>query len=172
MALGAIPLYLLARDVLRSRGVAVAVAASFLLYPAVQWIVQANFHPEALAITPMLFAWWFGYCQRWRAFFVALALCARDPRGSGPRCRGDGGRPGLPLAAPASSVPVEGRRAGWRAAWERCCSERAGSSAPLGLLIPHFNAGAGPFYVQYFFGQWGTTIPEVIWNMGTQPQRS
>ena len=49
MALGAVPLYLLARDRLESGWLGVAVAACFLLYPSLEWINWWHFHPDAIA---------------------------------------------------------------------------------------------------------------------------
>ena len=59
LALGAIPTYLIARDKLRSPWMGLLFAVVYLMYAPVQWISWAMFHPEALVITPFLFAWWF-----------------------------------------------------------------------------------------------------------------
>ena len=29
-------------------------------------------------------------------------------------------------------------------------------------MIPHFNHGKQPFYIQYFYGNYGTDMPEII----------
>ena len=50
---GAIPTYLIARDRLRSPWVALAFAGVYLMYAPIQWIAWANFHPEALVVTPV-----------------------------------------------------------------------------------------------------------------------
>ena len=59
---------LLARDRLRSGWLAVAVAGCFLLYPSLEWINWWHFHPDALVITPLLFAWWLATRRRWGWF--------------------------------------------------------------------------------------------------------
>ena len=56
LALGALPLYLLARDRLASRWVALAVAGAYLSYPALQHMNLFDFHPEVLALCFLLFA--------------------------------------------------------------------------------------------------------------------
>lgn len=56
LALGAVPLYRLAQRRLNSTGVALAVAAAYLLFPAIGFISRFDFHPEALAVTAFLFA--------------------------------------------------------------------------------------------------------------------
>ena len=71
MALGALPVWLLARDRLGGRWLPLGLAASFLLYPSLEWINWWHFHPDALIITPLLFAWWLatrgvGAGSRWR----------------------------------------------------------------------------------------------------------
>ncbi len=77
LALGALPLYLLARDKVGSRPVAVAVAAAYLTYPALQYLNLFDFHPEALGLTFLLFAFlaierkkygWFYACCAGAAF--------------------------------------------------------------------------------------------------------
>lgn len=56
LALGALPLYLVARDRLQSRWVALAVAGAYLAYPALQHMNLFDFHPEVLALCFLLFA--------------------------------------------------------------------------------------------------------------------
>ena len=60
LALGAVPVHLIARDRLKSSWIGLVFAVAYLLYPPTGWIAWANFHPEALCITPLLFAWWLG----------------------------------------------------------------------------------------------------------------
>ncbi len=86
MGLGVVPIYLLART--RSLGgwVAAALAVAFLLHPALQFFTAELFHPEAMAITPLLmaylciskrswrwFAFWAGFAVLWKED-VALAV--------------------------------------------------------------------------------------------------
>ena len=55
-ASGAFAMFLLGRDVLRSRWCGVALAAALLLNPTYQWLMWEFFHPDAVAIGPLLFA--------------------------------------------------------------------------------------------------------------------
>ncbi|MBE9506812.1 MAG: DUF2079 domain-containing protein [Chloroflexi bacterium] len=56
LAAGAVPLYRFARRRLNSIGLALAIAAAYLLYPAVGFVNRFDFHPEALAISAFIAA--------------------------------------------------------------------------------------------------------------------
>ena len=80
-ASGAIAMFLLGRDVLRSRWCGVALAAALLLNPTYQWLMWEFFHPDAVAIGPLLFAYWAARQQRWGWFAVAAGIalsCKED----------------------------------------------------------------------------------------------
>jgi uncharacterized membrane protein len=72
VALGAVPVFLLARKHLGSEGAGLAFALVYLLYPPTQWLVVDDFHPVALATPLLLGAIWFLDENR----LVAFALCA------------------------------------------------------------------------------------------------
>lgn len=80
LALGAWPLYLLARRVLDSSKWARVVSAAYLLFPAVAWVGWFDFHAIAFVV-PFLLAvlylievekWW------WAAGFLALAASTKE----------------------------------------------------------------------------------------------
>ena len=50
LALGAVPVYLIARDRFSNPWMGLCLAVVYLLYAPVQWISWAMFHPEALVI--------------------------------------------------------------------------------------------------------------------------
>ena len=80
-ASGAIAVFLLARDRLADRWLALALAAVLLLNPTYQYLVWEYFHPDALAIAPLLFAYWAARAKRWRWYVVAVVLamaCKED----------------------------------------------------------------------------------------------
>lgn len=56
LAAGAIPLYRLAQRRLNSTGLALTLAAAYLLYPALGFVNRFDFHPEALAIPAFIAA--------------------------------------------------------------------------------------------------------------------
>jgi len=72
VALGALPVYWLARAHLDDERPALALALAYLLYPPVQWLTVSDFHPVSLACPLLLFAWWFLDERR----LVPFALCA------------------------------------------------------------------------------------------------
>src|SRR5205085_5403248 len=81
IALGAVPIWLVARDRLGSAWLAVVLAGAWLLYPAIEWINWWHFHPDALIATPLLFAYWLATRRRWGWFAVAVLvalLCKED----------------------------------------------------------------------------------------------
>src|SRR5687767_9626670 len=74
LGLGAVPVFLLARDVVGGRWAPVVPAAAYLLHPTVSWINWWHFHPEALAITPLLWSLWFAHRRRWGWFAACIAF--------------------------------------------------------------------------------------------------
>jgi uncharacterized membrane protein len=74
LALGALPLYLLARKRLGSGWWALLLAVAYLLYPPLQWLNMFDFHPEALATPMILTAFWLLETRRIPLFFAMMAL--------------------------------------------------------------------------------------------------
>ena len=73
VALGAVPVFWLARAHLDSDGPAAAMAIAYLLYPPVQWLTVSDFHPVALACPLLLLGWWFLDQRRLLPFAVCAA---------------------------------------------------------------------------------------------------
>lgn len=155
LAAGAVPLWLLGRDLLDDEWLALAPPAAYLLYPALEWINWWHFHPDALAITPLFFAWWFARRGRWTAFAVAIVVALL--------CKEDVGLAVLVLGL-VVAVKVERRwglvTAAAGAAWFALCTR---------VVIPHAN-GIGPFY-QDFFPGFGHGVVEIAGNVVTHPGR-
>jgi len=79
LALGAVPVYLLtARRA--PRWAALTAAALFLAYPSLQWTALFDLHPEVMATTLLLFAFWAVDGRRHVAYAVTvlLALACRE----------------------------------------------------------------------------------------------
>lgn len=81
LALGALALYLIARDRIESRWVPVVVATAYLCYPALQRLNLFDWHPETLGLCFLLFAILAVLKRRFFWFYVLCllaALCKED----------------------------------------------------------------------------------------------
>lgn len=76
LASGALPVYGLACRRIGSAPAALAFAAAYLLYPAMQWSNTYEFHPDTLATPLLLAAFYFLQVRRWPPYFVMLILAA------------------------------------------------------------------------------------------------
>ncbi len=155
-ASGAVAVYLLARDRLGARWPAVALGIVLLLNPTYQFQTWHFFHPDALAVAPLLFAYWAARARRWRWFALAAVLAVA--------CKED---VALPLAVIGVLIAARGdRRIGilvtaLSAAWFMIATR---------VVIPLSN-GIGPFY-DSFFGDFGSSASEVVVNVATDPAKA
>lgn len=80
LALGAIPIYLLARKVLRSNLLASLFGIAYLLYPTVQLNTLHDFHATSITTTCLLFAYWFFVAENpvWFTVFAVLAALGKE----------------------------------------------------------------------------------------------
>ena len=79
-ALGAVPVFLLARFRTGRAWIGSALGIAFLLHPALQYFTAELFHPEVLAITPLLCAYYCSVRKRWGWFacFAVVAACWKE----------------------------------------------------------------------------------------------
>jgi len=75
LALGAWPVYLLAKEQVRHRGAAVAFVVAYLSYPALHGVNFFDFHSIALCIPPLLWFLLFIEQKRIRLALLSLAVC-------------------------------------------------------------------------------------------------
>jgi uncharacterized membrane protein len=81
VSVGALPIYWLARDQLRSTAAGLVFAAVFLLYPALEAAVSFDVHSLTIAVPFLSFALWGMYTGRYKLFGVAAILamsCKED----------------------------------------------------------------------------------------------
>ena len=152
-ASGACAVFLLARDRLGDRWLALALGVVYLLHPTSQWLVWEFFHPDAVSIGPLLFAYWASRERRWGWFAVAAifaAMCKEDVA--------------LVLVVIGLLIAFRGDR-------------RIGIGVSAGSLVWYVVAtrvvipwqnGIGPFY-DTFFGTLGTTPSGVVYNVVRHP---
>jgi uncharacterized membrane protein len=155
-ASGAIAVFLLARDRLLDRWLAVALAAVLLLNPTYQWLTWEFFHPDALAIAPLLFAYWAARTERWRwlvVFAVVAASCKEDVA--------------LAVAVMGVLIAVRGHR---KIGLITLAASVAWYTFATRAIIPWQN-GIGPFY-DSFFGDLGKNPVEVGTHLATHPRQA
>ena len=162
---GAIPVYLIARDRFTRPWMGFLFAAVYLMYAPIQWISWANYHPEALVITPLLFAWWFASHRRWRAMFIALAIALST--------REDAALVVMMLGIVLAVMYRRGKgdhRDRMMALWTLGIGF-VWYAVTTRLVIPHFNQGKQPFYIQYFYSNYGKNVPAIVKTIVRHPNR-
>jgi len=136
VALGALPVFRLARRHLGSERAALGFALAYLLYPATQWLALNEFHPVALACPLLLFA--FDYLDQDRlapfaACAAAAVLCKEEI--------------GLVVAGFGVWYAIaRGRRAAGAAV---AAGGVAASLLAVEVVIPHFHGGQSGFASYY-----------------------
>ena len=137
LALGALPVFWLARKHLRSGRAGVGFALAYLLYPATGWLALNEFHPVALATPLLLFAFWYLDEDRLLPFAAfALAACA---------CKEE-----IPLVVAGFGIWYALTRKRWAVGAAIAVAAAAWSAIAIGVVIPHYNAGAeSDFYGRY-----------------------
>lgn len=80
VCLGALPVYWIANERLRSRWLAIVFASAYLLYPPLERMMLHDFHAVALSTTFLLFAYWYMQKKRyvWFVFFAILAGLGKE----------------------------------------------------------------------------------------------
>jgi uncharacterized membrane protein len=137
VALGALPVFWLARKHLGSERAGLGFALAYLLYPATQWLTLSEFHPVALACSLLLYAFW--YLDEDRLLpFAALALLAAATKEE------------VPLVVAALGVWYALTRKRWIVGGTVALAGVAWTVLAVGVVIPHFNDGSEPsFYGRY-----------------------
>jgi uncharacterized membrane protein len=137
VALGALPVFLLARKHLASARAGLGFALAYLLYPATGWLTLNEFHPVALATPLLLFAFWYLDQDRllpFALFAVAASICKEE----------------IALVVAGFGIWYALARRRWIAGGAIAATGAAWSAIAIGVLIPHYNAGAdSAFYGRY-----------------------
>jgi uncharacterized membrane protein len=156
LGLGAVPVFLLARRRLAQPWLAVALAFAYLAHPSLQWMSWELFHPDAMAILPLLFAYYLAVTRRWGWYFacVAYALLWKEDVA-------------LMVVLLGLLVALRGERriglatAGVAAVWFVIATR---------VIIPAFH-DEGPFYAG-FYGDLGDSTTEIAVNVVRHPDRT
>jgi uncharacterized membrane protein len=155
VALGALPVYWLARKHVGSERAGLGFALAYLLYPPTQWLTLNEFHPVALACPLLLFAFWYLDEDRLVPFAVFGLLAATT-------------KEEVALVVGALGI--------WYALTHRRRLEGAsilvaGTAVALiaiEVVIPHFNrAGTSSFFTRY--SEVGSTPGGIVHTAITDP---
>jgi len=154
MAAGAIPVFLLARDRLKSAWLGVALGAAYLLHPSLQFMAWELFHPETMAILPLMFGWWFARREKWGWFAASMiyAVCWKED---------------VALATLVIGLVLMARKqwtpgiltAGLSLAWFLVVNK---------LMLPELS-GAGQAFYNNLFGSLGNGPTQVLVNSAKHP---
>jgi uncharacterized membrane protein len=137
LALGALPVFLLARKHLASERAALGFALAYLLYPPLQWMTLSEFHPIALATPLLLWGIWLLDEDRPLAFAAVglLAVATKE-------------EVGLVVAVLGAWYWLRRRRGAWGIGL--AAAGALASAVAIALVIPHFRSGASSaFYGRY-----------------------
>ena len=157
IALGALPVFWLARKRLGSERAALGFALAYLLYPAVQWLTLNEFHPVALACPLLLFAFWYLDEDRFAAFaaFAVLAALTKEE---------------IPLVIAGMGVWYAVSRRNWLVGGAIAAIGVVLTAISVEVILPHFNSGASSrFYERY--GALGSSPGEILKTLFTHPGR-
>ncbi len=155
IALGALPVFWLAHKHLGSERAGLGFALAYLLYPAVQWLTLAEFHPVALACPLLLFAFWYLDEDRLVPFaiFAALAALTKEE---------------IPLVIAGMGVWYALSRRSYRVGGTIALLGVVATAVSLGLVMPHFNPEASTRLEQRY-GDLGDSPGEVLTTVFTDP---
>ena len=157
IALGALPVFWLARKHLGSERAGLGFALAYLLYPAVQWLTLAEFHPVALACPLLLFGFWYLDEDRLVPFaiFAALAALTKEE---------------IPLVIAGMGVWYALSRKRYVVGGTIAALGVVLTAVSLGLVMPHFNPEAST-RVEQRYGDLGDSPGEVLTTVFTDPIR-
>ena len=157
IALGALPVFWLARKHLGSERVALGFALAYLLYPAVQWLTLNEFHPVALACPLLLFAFWYLDEDRLVAFgiFAVLAALTKEE---------------IPLVIAGMGLWYAVSRRRWVEGGAIAVAGVLVTAISVEVVLPHFNEGASSSFYQRY-GSLGSSPGEILKTLLLHPGR-
>ena len=135
IALGALPVFWLARKHLDSERAGLGFALAYLLFPATQWLALSEFHPVALACPLLLFAFWFLDEDRLLPFAICAALACTT-------------KEEIPLAVAGLGLWYALARRRRVAGFAIAIAGAAAAVVALGV-VAHYNDGGDPFAGRY-----------------------
>lgn len=157
VALGALPVYWLARKHLASPRAGLGFALAYLLYPATGWLTLNEFHPVALATPLLLLAFWFLDEDRLLPFAVSGILAAA--------CKEE-----IALVVAGFGIWYALARRRWLVGSAITALGGLWAAIAIAVVIPHYNAGAeSDFYGRY--SEVGGSAGGILKTVLTDPLR-
>ena len=157
IALGAVPVFLLARKHLTSQRAALGFAIAYLLYPATGWLTLNEFHPVALATPLLLFAFWYLDEERllpFALFALAASACKEE----------------IALVVAGFGIWYAIAHRSWMTGTAIALAGGVWAAVAIGVVIPHYNAGAeSDFYGRY--SEVGGSAGGILETAFTHPAR-
>jgi uncharacterized membrane protein len=137
LALGALPVFWLARKHIGSERAALGLALVYLIYPPLQWLALDEFHPGALGCSLLLFAFWYLDEDRLIPFAIfALIACTT--------------REEMPLVVAGMGIWYAVTRKRWLFGLGVAALGLAATAVIVSLVTPHFRHGHPlSFYGRY-----------------------
>jgi len=137
VALGAVPVFWLARKHLGSPRAGLGFAIAYLLYPATGWLTLNEFHPVALATPLLLLAFWYLDEDR----LLPFALCAL----AAAACKEE-----IALVVAGFGIWYAIAQGRWVAGAAIAAVGVLWAGVAIAVVIPHYHAGAeSDFYGRY-----------------------
>jgi uncharacterized membrane protein len=162
---GAVVLFDIGRHHLRDEWHALVPATAFLVSYTAQWLLQKSFHPEVMAVPFLLLAYDAAIRGRWRLYAAATVLAVLWKEDIALAA----GMLGLILAirdghtVTGDEGPARTRTAGL-ITLAACAAYFVVATQ---LVIPHFSEGGN--FTEVFFGDLGSSSPEIVKSMLTRP---
>ncbi len=83
LGIGALPVYLIAKQRLSSSIIALLFGFAYLLYPSLQWTNTFDFHPEVLITSVLISIFYFLYNKKWFWYFLFLVFTSLSKETAG-----------------------------------------------------------------------------------------
>jgi len=137
IALGAFPVFWLARERLKSDLAALSFSAAFLLFPALEAANMFDFHAVTLAPSFLLFAFYYMERQRYKMFllFAVLAMACKEE---------------IPLLISMMGLYLTFVKREWKAGSLTIFGGLAWFLAAVSIVIPYFDTQGRSHFLSYY----------------------
>jgi len=158
LALGALPLFLLAKKIIGSRLLALILSFSYLIYMPLQRVNIFDFHSVSLAVTFLLFIFYFVEQKKyfWAAFFVVLTLLTKE-------------QVGLTLAFYAVYLLLNKEQKNKIFAWTVLAISIIWFALSIWVVMPYFRQSQ--HFALSYYGDFGDKPEKILLGVLTHPNK-